>query len=64
MKQLNDVEVQSTILLKELEYSIVNGADIPANVINQMSILKQSILDANEQLAKDLEIMYSIINSN
>jgi len=64
MKQLNDVEVQSTILLKELEYAIVNGADIPANVINQMSILKQSILDANEQLAKDLEIMYSIINLN
>lgn len=64
MKQLNEVEVQSTILLKELEYSIVNGADIPANVINQMSILKQSILSANEQLAKDLEIMYSIINLN
>jgi hypothetical protein len=64
MKQLNDVEVQSTILLKELEYAIVNGTDIPANVINQMSILKQSILDANEQLAKDLEIMYSIIDKN
>jgi hypothetical protein len=64
MKQLNDVEVQATILLKELEYSIVNGSHIPANVINQMSILKQSILDANEQLAKDLEIMYSFIDKN
>lgn len=64
MKQLNDVEVQAIILLKELEYVIVSGANIPANVINQMSILKQAVLDANEQLAKDLEIMYSIINLN
>jgi hypothetical protein len=62
MKNLTEVEANAVLLLSELEYAIISGASIPANVINQMSILKQRVLEANEQLAKDLEIMYSLSN--
>jgi hypothetical protein len=54
-----NIEASATLLLNELEYAIINGANIPANVILQMNQLKIVLEDENIKLAKDLEEMYN-----
>lgn len=57
MRNLNDIEAKTILLLSEIENAISSGAEVPWQIINAASITKQAIADEDVKLGADLTEM-------
>lgn len=63
MRNLNEIEAKSILLLNEIEAAIADGQAVPWRIINAASLTKAAILNEDDKLGADLNEYFKKLNN-